>query len=72
VIFSTEPKSDTCDRLLEFLDAASVRLRADFACLHLMTRAEYQRGRSDKAVRASDKTQQLLLIADAGKTILTQ
>ena len=55
VIFSTEPKLATCDRLREFLGAASMRLRADFACLHLMTQAEYQRGRSNKTVRASDK-----------------
>jgi hypothetical protein len=52
---TTEPKVAIYDRLLEFLKAASVRLRADFACLHLMTQAEYQRGRSNKTVKALDK-----------------
>ena len=52
---STEPTVAIYSRLLEFLKAASMRLRADFACLHLMTQAEFQRGRSNKTVSATDK-----------------
>ena len=55
LIFSAEPKLAPSDRLLEFLKAASVRIRADFACLNLMTQAEFQHGRSNKTARATDK-----------------
>lgn len=41
--------------LIEFLKAASVALRADFGCLHLLTSFELERGRASKVVSALDK-----------------
>jgi hypothetical protein len=55
LIFRIEPKSANQSRLLEFLKAASIQLRADFACLHLFSKNELERGRSNKTVRSLDK-----------------
>jgi hypothetical protein len=42
-------------QLLEFLKRAAVALRADFACLHVLTPAELERGRARKVVLALNK-----------------
>jgi hypothetical protein len=41
--------------LITFLKMASVTLRADFSCLHLLTQSELQRGRASGVVMALDK-----------------
>jgi hypothetical protein len=55
IIFRIEPKLTTRSRLLDYLKAASVRLKADFAFLHFFTRNELERGQSNKTVTALDK-----------------
>jgi hypothetical protein len=55
LIFRFEPKSAAPSQLLEFLKATSIGLKADFGCLHLFNETEFQRGRSNKTVRALDK-----------------
>jgi hypothetical protein len=52
---SLDVGSATQTELTEFLKAAAVELRADFACLHLLTPAELERGRGEKVVLALDK-----------------
>jgi hypothetical protein len=41
--------------LLTFLETAAVALKADFACLHLLTASEIERGRANRTVTALDK-----------------
>lgn len=52
---SLEAGSVSQSELLEFLQAASVALNADFGCLHLLTASEIARGRMSKVVLVLDK-----------------
>jgi hypothetical protein len=55
VIFKIEANCISQSRLLSFLRAASIRLNADFSCIHLLTKAELERGISNKTVTFLDK-----------------
>ncbi len=55
LMFSMELKAASQSKLLGFLEATSIRLQADFACLHLLTQSELERGRCNNTVRAMDK-----------------
>jgi hypothetical protein len=54
-IFRLDAKATSQAKLVEFLKVASVVLRADFGCLHLLTPAELERGRASKIVSALNK-----------------
>jgi len=43
------------NELLVFLRTAAIALKADFACLHLLTASEIERGRANRTVTALDK-----------------
>ena len=69
LFFKIETAAVAQARLLAFLKAASVRLKADFACIHLLTPAELERGRKNKTVRPLDKTGKKLTFFLASKDI---
>jgi len=55
LIWEFYEKLDVQNALLPFLKAAAPRLNADFACIHLLTAAEIDRGRANRTVTALDK-----------------
>jgi hypothetical protein len=55
VILRMEPAAANQSQLLGFLKAASLKLKADFGCIHSLTPIEYERGRINKTVMSIDK-----------------
>lgn len=55
LIFRIDPIAAKQEQLLAFLKSASMTLRADFACIHLLTPAELERGLKNKTVTPLDK-----------------
>lgn len=54
-IFRLDNAAASEEELLNFLRAASVALKADFSCLHLLTPTELERGRASKVVSTLNK-----------------
>ncbi len=55
LIFDLENKAATQGQLLGFLQAVSVSIRADFACLHTLTADEIDRGRRNGTITALNR-----------------
>jgi hypothetical protein len=60
LIFRFQPASVKQSQLVDFLIAASQDLRSDFACIHLLTPTELERGRANNTVTALDKARKKL------------
>jgi hypothetical protein len=55
LIFRIDPVAAKQEQLLAFLKSVSTALRADFACIHLATPAELERGKKNNTVLYLDK-----------------
>lgn len=69
VIFRIDLAAAQQEQLLAFLKSASITLRADFACVHLLTPTELERGRKNKTVRPLDKQGKRLFFFLASKDL---
>jgi hypothetical protein len=55
LMWDFEERLDAQNELLAFLKAIAAAVRADFACLHLLTKIEIERCRANRTVTALDK-----------------
>lgn len=55
LIFRLEPGAATDAKLLDFVKATSVEIKVDFACLHVLTVSEIERGRKYRTVTPLDR-----------------